>query len=87
MWLGKVYLVQTNIQDKWKEASKDIEESKKSATESGAEDQQKEKLQTKLEKLTAQKNAIEQKKQALLIERLTTFCKSALASCRLIDTA
>jgi hypothetical protein len=28
-------------------------------------------LQTKLEKLTAQKNAIEQKKQALLIERLT----------------
>jgi hypothetical protein len=32
---------------------------------------QKEKLQTKLEKLTAQKNAIEQKKQALLIEQLT----------------
>jgi hypothetical protein len=30
---------ETNIQDKWKEASKDIEESKKSATESGAEDQ------------------------------------------------
>jgi hypothetical protein len=28
-------------------------------------------LQTKLEKLTAQKNAIEQKKQALLIEQLT----------------
>jgi ABC-type Fe3+-citrate transport system substrate-binding protein len=50
-----------------KEVSKDIEESKKLAAELGAEDQQKEKLQTKLEKLTAQKNAIEQKKQALLI--------------------
>jgi hypothetical protein len=60
-----------DIQEKWKEASKDIEESKKPIAESGAEDQQKEKLQTKLEKLTAQKNAIEQKKQALLIERLT----------------
>jgi septal ring factor EnvC (AmiA/AmiB activator) len=51
------------IQEKRKEASKDIEESKKPIAESGAEDQQKEKLQTKLEKLTAQKNAIEQKKQ------------------------
>jgi uncharacterized protein (DUF3084 family) len=60
-----------DIQEKWKEASKDIEESKKPIAESGAEDQQKEKLQTKLEKLTAQKNAIEQKKQALLIEQLT----------------
>jgi seryl-tRNA synthetase len=59
-----------DIQEKRKEASKDIEESKKPIAESGAEDQQKEKLQIKLEKLTAQKNAIEQKKQALLIERL-----------------
>jgi uncharacterized membrane-anchored protein YjiN (DUF445 family) len=40
-----------DIQEKWKEASKDIEESKKPIAESGAEDQQKEKLQTKLEKL------------------------------------
>jgi hypothetical protein len=43
-----------DIQEKWKEASKDIEESKKPIAESGAEDQQKEKLQTKLEKLTAE---------------------------------
>ncbi|CAC9988867.1 hypothetical protein, partial [uncultured Gammaproteobacteria bacterium] len=60
-----------NIQEKWEEASKDIKESKKPVAESGEEDQQKEKLQTKLDKLTAQKNAIEQKKQALLIERMT----------------
>jgi archaellum component FlaC len=48
-----------NIQEKWEEASKDIKESKKPAVESGEEGQQKEKLQTKLDKLTAQKNAIE----------------------------
>jgi archaellum component FlaC len=55
-----------NIQEKWEEASKDIKESKKPAVESGEEGQQKEKLQTKLDKLTAQKNAIEQKKKAFI---------------------
>jgi uncharacterized protein (DUF3084 family) len=62
-----------NIQEKWEEASKDIKESKKPAVESGEEGQQKEKLQTKLDKLTAQKNAIEQKKKALFCSANSLF--------------
>jgi hypothetical protein len=61
---------EANIQGKWEKANKDIEASKNLVAESSEEDQQKEKSQTRLDELTAKKNAIDQKKRALLMERL-----------------
>ncbi len=60
------------IQRKLKEINEDIKESEESSAKSDEENQQKEKLQTMLGDLTAEKNAIEQKKQALLMEQLIT---------------
>ncbi|WP_195910132.1 hypothetical protein, partial [Bathymodiolus azoricus thioautotrophic gill symbiont] len=59
-----------NIQGKLEKVNNAIKESKESPVESGEENPQKEKLQTTLDQLTAEKNAIEQEIHALSIERL-----------------